>query len=91
MMASLGKPRSLVIIPAVLLPFGSLLALRRRRKFASLRILGVFVILLASAGLIEGCGSSGMAATSPTGTSNVTITATSGSITQTTVVALTVQ
>jgi hypothetical protein len=89
-MASLGNPRSLVIIPAVLLPFGSLLALRRRRKFASLRILGVFIVLLVSAGLIEGCGATGMAAT-PTGTSNVTISATSGSITQSTVVALTVQ
>jgi apolipoprotein N-acyltransferase len=80
----------LVILPAMLLPFGSLLALRRRKKFAGLRILGVLVVLLASAGLIVGCGSSGMAAT-PTGTSNVTISATSGSITQNTVVALTVQ
>jgi apolipoprotein N-acyltransferase len=90
MMASLGSPRSLVIVPAMLLPFGSLLALRRRRKFASLRILGMFIVLLAFVGLVEGCGATGMAAT-PTGTSNVTITATSGSITQTTSVALTVQ
>jgi len=73
-----------------LLPFGSLLALRRRQRFASLRILGALTVLLASAGLIAGCGSSGMAPT-PAGTSNVTITATSGSITQSTVVALTVQ
>ena len=75
---------------ALLLPFGSLLALRRRKKFASLRILGAVTVVLASAGLIAGCGSSGMAPT-PAGTSNVTITATSGSITQSTVVALTVQ
>jgi uncharacterized protein (TIGR03118 family) len=78
------------IVFAMLLPFGSLLALRRRKKFASLRILGGLTILLASAGLISGCGSSGTAAT-PAGTSNVTITATSGSISQTAVVAVTVQ
>ena len=89
-LAGLGNPHSLVILPAMLLPFGALFALRRRKKFAGLRILGVLVVLLASAGLIVGCGSSGMAAT-PTGTSNVTISATSGSITQNTVVALTVQ
>jgi apolipoprotein N-acyltransferase len=89
-MASLGNPRSLVIIPAMLLPFGSLLAFRRRKKFAGLRILGVLTLMLGAAGLIVGCGASGTAPT-PTGTSNVTISATSGSITQTTVVALTVQ
>ena len=77
------------ITAALLLPFGALLALRRR-QLAGLRILGALVIMLASAGLISGCGSSpGMAAT-PAGTSNVTITAASGSITKTFVVALTV-
>ena len=34
---------------AMLLPFGALLTLRRRSRFASLRILGGLTILLASA------------------------------------------
>lgn len=77
------------IATALLLPFGALLALRRRR-IVGLRILGVFVVLLASVSLLAGCGSNGMPPT-PAGTSNVTVTATSGSITQSFVVALTVQ
>jgi uncharacterized protein (TIGR03118 family) len=76
---------------AMLLPFGSLLVLRRRNKSSGLRILGLLTVLLASAGVIAGCGSSGGMSATPAGTSNVTITATSGSITQTTTVALTVQ
>jgi uncharacterized protein (TIGR03118 family) len=79
------------VVSAVLLPFGSLFTLGRRRRFAAgLRMLGVVAILFASAGLVVGCGSSGTPAT-PAGTSNVTITATSGSITQATMVAMTVQ
>jgi len=88
--AGLGeRPRGIVF--ALLLPFGSLLALRRRfiGLRAGLRMLGVLAVLAASAGLLAGCGSSGTAAT-PAGTSNVTVTATSGSVMQTTVVALTV-
>ena len=81
---------ALGIVSAMLLPFGSLLALRRRRQFAVLRILAVLTILLVSAGFIVGCGSSGNMTATPAGTSNVTITATSGTITQTTVVAMTV-
>jgi uncharacterized protein (TIGR03118 family) len=75
---------------ALLLPFGSLLALRRSRRVANLRILGVFAVLLASAALVVGCGGSSTPAT-PVGTSNVTVTATSGSVAQTTVVAVTVK
>jgi len=83
---------------ALLLPFGSALAFGRRRRFSSLRMLGVVAVLLLSVGAIEGCsgygsagyGMSGTAGT-PAGTTNVTINATSGSITQSTVVALTVQ
>jgi len=92
------RPRGIVF--ALLLPFGSLLALRRRftglrtgRRVGlrtGLRMLGVFAVLVASAGLLAGCGSSGTPAT-PAGTTNVTVTATSGSVMQTTVVALTVQ
>ncbi len=80
------------IASALLLPFGSLLAFSRRRRSSGLRILGVLSMLFVSAGLVVGCSysSSGMAAT-PAGTSNVTIKATSGSITQSFEVALTVQ
>jgi hypothetical protein len=81
------------IASALMLPFGSLLALRRRRRFNSLRMLGVLTVLVASSALIVGCSSSaGMAGmTASPATSNVTITATSGGITQTAVVAVTVQ
>ena len=93
------------IASALLLPFGSLLLLRRRRQlagrsagrsaglFPGLGLLGVLAILFASTGLIAGCSSTSPMVVPATaaGTSNVTIAATSGSITQTTVVALTVQ
>jgi uncharacterized protein (TIGR03118 family) len=75
---------------ALLLPFGTLLALRRSRRFASLRILGVLAVLLASSALVVGCGGSSTPAT-PAGTSNLTVTATSGSIVQSFNVAMTVQ
>ncbi|MDP9050502.1 MAG: TIGR03118 family protein [Acidobacteriota bacterium] len=74
----------------LLLPFGSLLALRRSKRFAHLRILGVLAVLLASSALFVGCGGSSTPAT-PLGTSNVTVTATSGSVVQTTTVAMTVK
>jgi uncharacterized protein (TIGR03118 family) len=81
----------LVVASAMLLPFGSLLAFRRRRQFASMRILGVVVILFASAILIVGCGSTPATPATPVGTTNVTVTATSANITQSTVVAVTVK
>jgi hypothetical protein len=81
--------RGLEIAFALLLPFGSVLAWRRR-PFGSLRMMCIIAILMASGGLIAGCGSSGVMGT-PTGTTNVTINATSGSITQSTIVAMTVQ
>jgi uncharacterized protein (TIGR03118 family) len=74
---------------ALMLPFGGLLALRRSRRFAALRILGVMVVLLASSALVVGCGSSTPG--TPLGTSNLTVTATSGSITQSFNVAMTVK
>jgi uncharacterized protein (TIGR03118 family) len=92
-----GSLHGFGIATALLLPFGSLLAFRRRRSLASLRVLGVLVIFVATASLIVGCGSSGsnpsgtIPAIPPAGTSNVTITATSGNIVQSTVIALTVQ
>ena len=87
---SSGRNGYVAMASILLLPFGALLAFRRRRQFASLRLLGGLVLIAASAGLFAGCGGSSMPAT-PAGTSNVTITATSGSIMQTTKVAMTVQ
>jgi hypothetical protein len=84
-----GQHGSLFLASALMLPFGSLLAFGRRRRLASMRLLGAVMLALISAGLIAGCGSS-MSGT-PAGTTNVTIMATSGSIAQTSTVALTVQ
>ena len=84
-----GKHGSLFLASALMLPFGSLLAFGRRRRLASMRLLGAVTLAFISAGLIAGCGSS-MSST-PAGTTNVTIMATSGSIAQTSTVALTVQ
>jgi hypothetical protein len=91
-----------IIAMALLLPFGSFLAFSRTaRKSGQLRLLGLVVLLLASSGLAVGCSNSmspaSPASSSPTvpvtpaGVQNVTITATSGNITQNTTIALTVQ
>ena len=88
---SLSRGNGFGIASALMLPFGSLLALCRRRRFNGLRILGVLAVFVAASGLIVGCSSSAGMASAPPATSNVTITATSGSITQTAVVAVTVQ
>jgi apolipoprotein N-acyltransferase len=84
-----GAHGGLMLASVLMLPFGSLLACGRRRRLARLRIVGVVLLFVVSAGLIAGCGSSTPG--TPAGTSNVTITATSGSIMQTSIVALTVQ
>jgi uncharacterized protein (TIGR03118 family) len=75
---------------ALMLPFGGLLAVRRSRRFAALRILGVLAVLLASSALVVGCGGSGTPGT-PMGTTNLTVTATSGSVVQSFIVAMTVK
>jgi uncharacterized protein (TIGR03118 family) len=81
---------------AFFLPFGALLLFPRRRSPSqqrSLRILGLFGALILSAGFITGCTSYSnvFVPSTPAGTSQVTIKATSGSITQSTVINLTVQ
>jgi len=82
------------VAAALLLP--SLLVLRRRKSLSvatrSALLLLVLMGSLGAGGLLSGCSSSStMAATAtPAGTSNVVITATSGSISQTTTVAITV-
>jgi hypothetical protein len=80
------------ITAALLLPLGSLLAFPRRQssgKQSHIRLLGLLALLLVSTGIVLGCGHS--KPVTPPGMSQVTITATSGSITQKTVIALTVQ
>jgi hypothetical protein len=93
------------IVAAMLLPFGSFLAFTRKRAGGggrSLHLLGLLVLLVVSTGLVAGCSSSmsPAAATAPStptvpgtpaGVQMVTVTATSGSITQTTAIAVTVQ
>jgi uncharacterized protein (TIGR03118 family) len=85
------------IVVASLLPFASFLALRKRRSNVTVRLLvAAFVFALSMAA--AGCGSYNAPQTStaptpitPAGTSNVTITATAGAVTQQTSLAVTVK
>jgi hypothetical protein len=83
------------ITAAFVLPFGALLTLRRRRLSRGWRSIQLFAMLgalVVSSGFIAGCGSySNSTPSTPPGTSQVTIKATSGTTTQTTIVNLTVQ
>jgi uncharacterized protein (TIGR03118 family) len=84
------------ITAAFLLPFGAILASFRRHSSTnrpSLRLFCLLGILVVFAGFIQGCSSYSdvIPPSTPAGTSAITIKATSGSITQSTVVNLTVQ
>ena len=86
------------ITSALLLPFASILVFRRRRSSSStnfLRLLGLVVFFAASTGFLTGCLNNPPPQTAtlgtPAGTSTVTITATSGSVSQTATLALSVQ
>jgi len=85
------------IVAAMLLPFAGMLALRRRRSVSramrSLQLLGVLVISLAAGSLVTGCADNSTFSPpgTPAGTSNVVVTATSGSVTQQSTIALTVK
>jgi uncharacterized protein (TIGR03118 family) len=84
------------ITVAFLLPFVSLLGFSRSRSITATRasrILGMALLVAASAAIAGGCssGSSAPVSTATAGTSTVTITATSGSITQKTSVVLTIK
>jgi hypothetical protein len=84
------------ITVAFLLPFGAFLLFPRRRspgQQRTLRLLGLFGAFLLSVGFIAGCSSTSdvFVPTTPAGMSAVTIKATSGTITQSTIVNLTVQ
>jgi len=84
------------ITVAFFLPFGALLFFPRRRSRSqqrSLRLLGLFGAFILSAGFLAGCSSYSnvFVPSTPAGTSAITIKATSGTITQSTIVNLTVQ
>lgn len=88
------------IILAVLLPFGSMLAFSRKWNSNGsnpLRILGVLILFLSASAFIAGCSSNSSSSSStsttstPTGMQQVTINATSGSITQSATVNLVIQ
>jgi uncharacterized protein (TIGR03118 family) len=79
------------VAPALLLPFASVLVFYRRRFSTLTNFLGLFVlcgIMLATLGTILGCGGS---ASTPAGTSQVVVTAKSGSVSQSATISLTVQ
>jgi uncharacterized protein (TIGR03118 family) len=84
------------ITAALLLPFGAFLTFSRRRssgRHRHLRLFGLLGILLVSAGFVAGCSSTSdvFVPSTPAGTSSITVKATSGTITQSTIINLTVQ
>jgi len=83
------------IATALLLPFASVLVFYRRRSPALSGLLGMFVlcgIMFAAACTTMGCASSSpLPPTTPAGTSQVAVTASSGTTSQTVTIALTVQ
>jgi uncharacterized protein (TIGR03118 family) len=87
----LRSHRGMGVVFALLMPFGSLLVLRRRTHHAGLRILGAVTVLLVAGGMIVGCSYTPTMVATPAGTSNVIVTATAGGITQATIVAVTVK
>ncbi|WP_263367293.1 TIGR03118 family protein [Edaphobacter bradus] len=84
------------ITSALLLPFASILAIRRRRSRGNgvyaIRLLGVMLLFVAVAGLIAGCSDNKHTVPgTPAGQSTVVMTASAGSVMQQTSIALTVQ
>ena len=88
-----GGHRATGIATALLLPFASLLLYRRRNH--TIRVLGLLCVLAATTGLVIGCSSyktpANMTVTTPGGQSNIIVSATSGTLTQQTAIALTVK
>jgi uncharacterized protein (TIGR03118 family) len=98
-MAPLSRPGSLAgISAAFLLPFASWIGLRKRvSSVLALRLAAMFLIIVLSCVVAGGCAAGSTPATStpapvtPAGTSNITLTATAGSVTQQATLALTVK
>ncbi len=93
-----GKQRgaaTAAITAALLLPFGAFLTLRRRSlsQNYAIKLFGLLGVLITTAAYIAGCSSTSdpFVPSTPTGASHVTVSATSGTITQSTTVNLTVQ
>ncbi len=82
------------ILFAFLLPFVSIPAFYRRRfahQTGLLRLAILCGVAFASLAAVIGCGDVPLPASTPTGSSQVVVTATSGSVTQSTTIGLTVQ
>ena len=83
------------IVAAFMLPFASLLAFRRSaqgKPIQGMKLLGAVIACAASVALVAGCGNSATPATpTPVGQTSVVVTATAGSISQSTTMAVTVQ
>jgi apolipoprotein N-acyltransferase len=80
------------VATAILFPFASFLVYFRRRSRAFRNTLGMFLlcgVMFVAFGALSGCTTTQPA--TPAGTSEVTVTATSGSISQTATISLTVQ
>jgi uncharacterized protein (TIGR03118 family) len=89
-------PPAAGIASALLLPFASILVLLRRRSSRPathlIRLTGAMLVLIASTTLMVGCASSSSSMPgTPTGQSNVVITASGGTLTHQTTIALMVQ
>ena len=87
----IGRGAAAGVVVALMLPFGALALGRRRKQLAVIRMILMLALSVASIGVLSGCSTALSIPATPTGTSNVTITASSPSATQSTVVALTVQ
>lgn len=81
-LAGIGTLATLLLLPVVA---------SRKRKLGRLPWVAVLVLMLGAAGALSGCGGGTNGNKTPSGQSTVAITATSGSITQTTNFQLTVQ
>ena len=82
------------IVCAFLLPFISIPAFYRRRspqQSGLLRLVVLSGVAFASLAAAVGCGNAPLPTSTPTGSSQVVVTATSGSVTQSTTIGLTVQ
>lgn len=92
-----APPGAAAIATALLLPFASVMVLYRRRVAVFRGLLGVLIlcgITFAAATAVMSCGGSSskpLAASTPSGASQVTVTASSGSVSQSVTVALVVQ
>jgi len=85
------------IVSAVLLPFASILAFRRRKiattRMISVRLLGLFLVIASVGGVITGCNGDGpnSSPSTPAGVTPIVVNAVASSAVQQTTVALTVK